>query len=101
MDNGYTCIWEFHVAPESQREFELHYGPDGIWVQLFRQAAGFIETLLLKDRSRPGRFVTIDRWRSEEDYASFRHEFATEYAQLDTDCQRLTQHERMLGTFSE
>lgn len=101
MDNRYTCIWEFQVAPEYQAAFERHYGPAGIWVQLFRQAAGFIETLLLKDRSKPGRYLTIDRWRSKEDCVSFRRQFASEYAHLDNDCKRLTQHENMLGTFSE
>lgn len=101
MGNGYTYIWEFQVSPDSQAEFELRYGHDGDWVQLFQQASGFIETLLLKDRSNPGRYITIDRWQSEEDYTSFHREFAAQYAQLDSTCERLTLHEKMLGAFTE
>lgn len=70
-------------------------------MRLFRHSPGYIETLLLKDRSTSGRYLTVDRWRSEEAYTSFRDEFAQQYAQLDRECERLTTHEALLGAFSE
>jgi len=101
MDNGYAYMWEFHVPADSQREFERHYGADGAWVQLFRRAPGFIGTLLLKDRSVAGRYITIDRWRSEASYLAFRAEFSQQYSRLDEECENVTTSEHPLGTFTE
>jgi heme-degrading monooxygenase HmoA len=98
---GYTYIWEFQVRPGKQTEFERIYGPDGRWVELFRQAAGYVGTLLLKDRAVENRYVTIDRWRHERDYKEFRARFAKEYQALDAECQDLTIREISLGEYGE
>lgn len=100
MHSGYMCLWEFTVPSQSQAEFERHYGSEGTWVQLFRMAPGFVDTLLLKDRSADGRYVTVDRWESERAYLAFRKDFALPYAQLDQECARLTAAERLLGAFT-
>lgn len=68
---------------------------------LFRRAPGYIGTLLLKDRSTSGRYVTIDRWQDEAAFDAFRTTFATEYGQLDRECEHLTVHEQALGVFDE
>lgn len=73
---GYATIWEFRVHGERREEFERHNGPQSGWVELFRQAAGFVGTELLHDRSDPLRYVTIDRWTSADAYRAFRGEFA-------------------------
>lgn len=96
---GYTYLWEFLVAPEHAAEFARHYGPDGTWVSLFRRAAGYIDTSLLRDRSNPRRFITIDRWESAQAHAGFRADFAHEYAELDARCAHLTLQESPLGEF--
>jgi heme-degrading monooxygenase HmoA len=101
MGNGYTYVWEFQVPPHSQSEFERSYGANGAWARLFRRSPDYLETLLLKDRSTTGRYVTVDRWRSEESYLEFRTSFAQQYAELDRECERLTTGETMLGAFSE
>jgi heme-degrading monooxygenase HmoA len=96
----YCYIWEFHVHLERQAEFERCYGPEGAWVALFRQAPGYVETLLLQDRSQNLRYVTIDRWESRETYRDFRSQFSRQYEELDQLCQGLTTHEAPLGEFS-
>ncbi len=96
----YCYLWEFHVHPECQSEFERRYGTEGSWVALFRQAPGYIETLLLRDRSQTLRYVTIDRWDSLEAYRAFRSEFSRQYEELDRLCNGLTKHEASLGEFS-
>jgi len=96
---GYTCIWEFHVLPEHQAEFERSYGPDGEWVALFRQARGYRETLLLQDRSNSLRYLTIDRWDSIEAYQVFRKRSSLQYEALDRQCARLTSNEIALGEY--
>jgi heme-degrading monooxygenase HmoA len=96
---SYAYIWEFHVRPGKQADFENIYGPEGKWVELFRQAHGYLGTLLLKDRSNSARYVTIDRWRSEQDCEAFRVRFSREYEALDQMCQELTLHEMSLGAY--
>ncbi len=98
---GFFYVWEFRVAPEQAVEFEQVYGDRGPWVQLFRRAPGYRGTLLLRDRSQPLRFITVDRWDSESAYRDFRAAFAREYAELDARCGGLTCGERSLGDFDE
>lgn len=101
MAMRYTYLWEFHVDRTRKDAFERHYGPRGPWVALFRQAPGFIETLLLRDPANPLRYVTVDRWQSAEAYRTFRSTFAVSYAELDAHCQQLTTKELALGHFDE
>jgi len=97
----YTYLWEFLVEPEHLEEFRRHYGPNGPWVELFRRSPGYLETLLLQDAREPRRFVTIDRWESEEAYRTFRVRFSREYADLDARCEHLTSRETSLGHYAE
>lgn len=101
MANCYTYLWEFDVSAERVTDFEQQYGQAGVWVQLFRQSPDYIETLLLKDNAVAGRYLTVDRWRSEEAFLAFKSAFSALYAQLDKDCEGLTMAERFLGGFSE
>lgn len=98
---AYTYLWEFIVEPEHLAEFERQYGPQGPWVELFRQATGYIQTLLLRDSTDSHRFVTIDRWESADAYRRFRSVFSRQYAELDRRCEKLTTRETLLGNFDE
>jgi quinol monooxygenase YgiN len=99
MQKQFTCIWEFEVPAAAEVEFRRHYGPGGSWVALFRNDPAFIETLLLHDPARQGRYVTIDRWQSAEAYNLFRQTFSEQYRALDQACERLTSQETNLGSF--
>jgi len=68
---AYTHLWEFMVEPEHVEEFQRYYGPQGSWVELFRRAPGYIQTLLLRDSTDRRHFVTIDRWQNAEAYHDF------------------------------
>jgi len=96
----YVSLWEFIVEPAQAEEFQRLYGPSGSWVALFRRAAGYIDTLLLRDRADPHRFLTIDRWNSADAHRAFRAAFSREYAELDARCEDLTVRESALGEFS-
>jgi heme-degrading monooxygenase HmoA len=95
----YTYIWQFNVRADCQAQFETHYGPDGLWVALFRRAPGYIETLLLQDKSDPLRYLTIDRWQNAEAYKAFRLQFSNQYDAIDRQCQGLTEFEVPLGEY--
>jgi len=101
MGSGYSYVWEFLVPPDCVADFERHYGPNGTWASLFRRAPGYIETLLLSDRSVPGRYVTVDRWKDEASHAAFQAAFGAEYSALDAECAMLTTGESLVGIFSE
>ena len=96
----YTYIWEFYILPGSHEQFESEYGPDGAWVKLFRSAPGYVDTKLLKDARNSLRYVTIDTWESEEEYAEFRATFASQYEAIDQRCAGLTTRERLIGEFT-
>jgi heme-degrading monooxygenase HmoA len=97
----YVYVWEFVVAPGREQEFLAAYGPSGAWARLFRQATGYLETLLLRDQAVPGRFLTVDCWSSQDAHNAFLERFRAEYEALDQVCQALTQHEGSLGSYWE
>jgi heme-degrading monooxygenase HmoA len=98
--DGYAYAWEYVVAPGREEEFLRLYGSDGAWVRLFRKAAGYRRTDLLRDRAVPRRFLTIDRWESREAWEAFRVGFASEFDTIDRSGNELTLEERELGTFT-
>jgi hypothetical protein len=66
---------------------------------LFRNDPAFVETLLIHDPSRHGRYLTIDRWQSAEAYLSFRETHREQYQALDQICEGFTSRETNLGSF--
>jgi heme-degrading monooxygenase HmoA len=97
----YAHVWEFEVGSEAEEEFRHQYGVQGAWARLFRRSPAYIETLLLKDRHMPGRYLTIDRWRTAADYEAFLQSHAEEYDELDRRCAGLTISEKSLGAYTE
>jgi heme-degrading monooxygenase HmoA len=94
----FVVIWEYQVRPGSEAAFERLYGAGGGWVALFRQYAGFLATELLHDE-RPGYYLSIDRWRSAQDYDAFLTAAAARYAALDAEGDALTLEERRIGRY--
>lgn len=93
----YIIIWEYQIKPERQTEFEEIYSPHGRWVELFRGSQGYIGTELLYDAAHPARYLTIDRWASQEDYETFLSGAAEQYETLDAQCEGLTEKEALFG----
>jgi|SRR3954454_23773714 heme-degrading monooxygenase HmoA len=97
---SYLRIWQFQVKRGLEQEFETIYGPEGDWAQLFRRAAEYEGTELVRDVDARGRYLTIDRWKSDESFAAFRLQFSDDYDELDKRCEHLTQSEANLGDFT-
>ena len=95
----FVYVWEFEVASEHAAAFESAYGPDGEWARLFGQDPGYLGTDLLRDRDRPGRYLTIDHWLAAAVREAFREVRRDELAELDARCAGLTEAERPLGEF--
>ena len=71
----FVRVWEYEVPDDRAAAFTTAYAADGAWGELFGRAAGFLGTELYRDAVRADRFLTIDRWRNEEDWQSFLHAF--------------------------
>ena len=100
MNNSvYVIIWEFFVLNGKEREFELHYNPAGTWGLFFKKGDGYLGTELYCDTERTGRYITIDRWISEQAYNAFYREYRDEYKTNDARCDALTEQEKHIGSF--
>jgi hypothetical protein len=95
----YVIVWEFRVKPEAEVEFVRQYGPDGSWARFFRGSNSYIRTELVRDVSNHLRFLTLDYWRTEEKFLSFRDRNRAEYERLDMELAGLTERETHLGAF--
>jgi heme-degrading monooxygenase HmoA len=93
----YVTLWEFVARPGREADFERAYGPRGRWAELFREGQGYLGTELWRGE---GRWLTVDRWSSEEDYARFRAARLAEYEALDREMEGLTEREKHLGAFT-
>ncbi|WP_404294004.1 antibiotic biosynthesis monooxygenase family protein [Microvirga sp. RSM25] len=92
-------VWEFSVPSEHRLAFEEVYGPEGAWAVLFRTAPGYLGTELLRDEQTIGRYLTVDRWSTPEDFAAFKSTSGAAYESLDRQCESLTAREVKVGTF--
>jgi quinol monooxygenase YgiN len=93
----YTAVWRYRVKPAKSADFIRAYGAEGIWVDLFRKAEGYLSTELVQDHADSAVFVTIDRWESRASYDAFRKRFADEYLSIDTRCAAYTEDEERLA----
>jgi len=97
-DHGgvYVRVWEYEVLPDRAGAFAAAYAAGGPWGELFRLAGGFLGTELYRDRARPGRYLTIDRWQDEQAWQAFLADFGPDYEFLDTQLEGLAAVERPL-----
>lgn len=93
-----AILWRYRVKPGHMAEFEITYGPNGSWAQLFRRHPGYIGTELF--RGPASDYLTIDRWRSEPDFAAFLAEHRADYDALDAATEGWTEEEVRLGVWS-
>ena len=94
----HVIVWEFRVAPGKETEFIEKYGPNGSWARFFRNGRGYLRTELVRDVTDRQRFLTLDYWRSEEEFKKFRQQNLADYERLDRECERLTETETCMGT---
>jgi heme-degrading monooxygenase HmoA len=96
----YVIVWEFQARPGVEAEFIEQYGPEGVWARLFRQSEGYIRTELLRDVAGKRRFLTLDYWKSEEEFNRFSKQHSAEYERLDKELEKLTEQETRLGVLA-
>jgi len=92
----FVRVWAYEVPGDRTEAFIAAYTSDGAWGELFGRAAGFLGTEFYRDAARADRFLTIDRWRNEQDWRLFLHTFGPAYDSLDTQLEGLAVAERLL-----
>jgi heme-degrading monooxygenase HmoA len=92
-------VWEFRINTRKRKQFEANYSANGSWAKLFRKGSGFIETILIRDREMPDRYLTIDIWKDLASFNRFKKRFKEQYQSLDQECEDFTIKEECLGQF--
>ena len=97
----FSVIWTYTV-PEPHREaFREHYCENGSWARLFTKGEGYLHTEFYQDADHPERFLTIDRWRSRQDYDRFFEQHRDLYLDLDKECESLAEDEELVATLDD
>lgn len=95
----YLTIWSYKVAVDKKDEFEKMYGNKGAWVRLFSKYPDYIKTELFKDLKAEGTYLTLDYWKSQESYLTFRQSAEKEFKNIDELGENLTLEEFHIGEF--
>ena len=95
----FVIVWEFRIRAGAEAEFVEKYGPNGSWARFFGNGQGYIRTELVRDVADPKRFLTLDYWRTEEEFLRFREQNRAEYERLDKKFEGLTEQETQVGAF--
>jgi hypothetical protein len=96
----YIIIWKYKVKPEHREQFIEYYKSDGEWVKFFQQDANYIGTDFLFGDEK-NEFLTIDSWISERAFRQFKEVHASQYNEIDSQCEAFTETEIFLGNFSD
>ena len=96
----FLIVWQFAVVEDKVEAFETAYAPGGTWSTLFSCSPEYLGTELLRDAYVPGRYLTIDRWTSEDAFRSFRAAHDADYEVVDRACDALTAAETRIGAFT-
>ena len=110
-----AILWRYRVKPEHCAAFETAYGPVGDWARLFHRHAHYLGTELLRasatchpresgDRAPTENsldYLTVDRWRSEADFADFMVAHCGDYEALDAATESWTEEEVRLGVWKD
>lgn len=93
---SYLVVWRYEVKSDAEPAFRVAYGPGGDWDRLFRSSPAFEGTTLVAvDVSK--QYLTIDAWRSREEYEAFLAENRDAYDLLDATFEAWTIAEERIG----
>ena len=92
-------VCAFVVKEEARGQFELAYGPGGVWSKLFAGSPGFRGATLLRDTKDPRRYLAIDVWDTEALRVEALAERKDDYDELEAALSDWTASRTQLGVF--
>jgi hypothetical protein len=57
-----AVVWQFHVKPGLQEDFEKFFGADGDWTALGRRSRSFLGSSFLRDQVHDAQYLLIEYW---------------------------------------
>ena len=93
-------VRSYVVKPDCRGQFELSYGPGGVWSELFASSQGFLGITVLRDTVDPQRYLTIEVWNSEAQRAQAQDEHETAYAELKAKIGEWIESMQEMGVYS-
>jgi heme-degrading monooxygenase HmoA len=93
-------VCEYAVKEDSRSQFELAYGPGGMWSKLFAKSPGYRGTTVLRDANDPQRYLTFDIWDSVAQQDQALEEGKAAYSDLVAAFEEWLESKTEIGTFS-
>jgi hypothetical protein len=95
-----VIVREFWVREGCEKDFELVFGPEGLWPGLLQpRSQGFLGTVLHQLAEKW--YQVRDCWKSHMDFEDFReqHQYDVEQFRKWLASKELVEHETLLGSF--
>jgi hypothetical protein len=91
------------VGDGRQADFDVVFGPGGIWRELLGRARGYIATETGCESPAERRYRVRDLWQGHRDFEVFRQEFAAEYGRFETlvSAEGLVEREQFVAAYYE
>ena len=96
---AYVVLWRYRAAAGKEAKLVPFFSAGGPWAQLHGASKDWLGIELLADDERPGEFVSIERWKSEEAASAFAGEHEADLDRLDRQIEKLTASEQRIGAF--
>ena len=95
-------VREFQVRAGSEKDFELVFGPGGVWAALAQtRSEGYVRTELQAASLEDRKFRVLDYWQSHWDFEAFRESYQHDVEQFRRWLANkdLVEHEALVASF--
>ncbi|GAB4470936.1 MAG: hypothetical protein Kow00124_07560 [Anaerolineae bacterium] len=93
-------VREFIVRQEARGQFELAFGPGGLWSRVFSACEGFRGTTVLRSIKDTRRYLVIEVWDTEAHRQQALADHPAEHADLQAAFSEWVETEGEVGTFT-
>ncbi len=93
-------VWEYVVSERGRGQFELAFGPGGVWSKLFSACEGFRGTTVLRSTKDARRYLVIEVWDTEDRREQALAHHPTEYSDLQVAFSGWVEAKAEVGTFT-
>lgn len=100
MISCYSIYWKYTIDLIHKNKFELAYGAEGVWNQLFSKSENYLGSTLHSLEDEPNTYLLVDCWVNKATYEAFKSENAMSYNMLSDDLKYLYLDEQKVGAFT-
>jgi hypothetical protein len=90
------------VGEDKRVEFEIVFGPAGIWTRFLRPAQGYLATELKCESVSEGRYRVLDFWSGHRGFEIFRERYSEDFRRFERQIAgALVEKEQFVGAYYE